>query len=520
MGMKEKLAEMKYKVTHNPSFTIKEQIGYSAGIFGNSMGQDAVMTYTDKFVREYTGVSAGRMTLMSNILTISGLIIAPLAGNLYDTPVPEGKKMTPTKWAMLLTPIPFAISSMLLFVIPSANALVNFLWVIISHWIFNTVDAFYDMSLTTTSLRMTTNAKDRKNFYTIATLASSLGSMLPGWLIPIVVDTTDDVNRQKMLYFIVALVFCVLGVTSMFAPYFTLNEKIRVVERPKKTSFNWDRESISTLFHCPSILIVFIGNLFEQIRSNSYTVLPYIYDEVLDQYSLKSLIDMLSGTLSYAGLAAVPFITNHFSPRVVMFGGYAYTGFFYAIMGLLGLKFDVTRLRKLKYLIGVIIGVAGMPNNAEAAAKKVIIGDATDYMEWYSEKRYGVPIRSDGLVSAAQSIFGTLCSFVKNNVYNISFKKTNYKAKKMDPVTGKLIAVTQTDSTLHGIYLIFILCGVIGNFCAAIAYLFDRFSGKRREAILAELAVMREKRGIKEADIKSELSEETVEAAETAAGNE
>ena len=28
------------KVIHNPTFTIKEQLGYSSGIFGNSMTQD------------------------------------------------------------------------------------------------------------------------------------------------------------------------------------------------------------------------------------------------------------------------------------------------------------------------------------------------------------------------------------------------------------------------------------------------------------------------------------------------
>ena len=38
------------------------------------------------------------------------------------------------------------------------------------------------------------------------------------------------------------------------------------------------------------------------------------------------------------------------------------------------------------------------------------------------------------------------------------------------------------------------LCGVVGNFCAATIYLFDNYRGKRKETIEAELLEMRAKR--------------------------
>ena len=87
------------------------------------------------------------------------------------------------------------------------------------------MDTFYDIALNALALKLVTNPKDRKNFYTAESLAATLGSMLPGWLIPIVVGTTDDAKRQQMLYFFVALGFCIIGVLTMYAPTLRLTKR-------------------------------------------------------------------------------------------------------------------------------------------------------------------------------------------------------------------------------------------------------------------------------------------------------
>ena len=45
----------------------------------------------------------------------------------------------------------------------------------------------------------------------------------------------------------------------------------------------------------------------------------------------------------------------------------------------------------------------------------------------------------------------------------------------------------------------FVLFGVIGNFLAALTYLFENYNGKRKEAVDAELAEMRARRQLTEA---------------------
>lgn len=485
--MGNKINQIKSTITNNPSFTVKEQMGYAAGIFGNCMGQDSVGTFSNKFFRNFMGVENDKVTLMQNIQSIVLFLLNPVMGNILDRPTKPGKRPA-SKKILMYTPLPFAITSMLLFVVPSSSSFYNFIWALVLKLAFGIVDGFYDMSLNTMSLRMTNNANDRKNFYTLATFASALGSMLPGWLIPMIVGRTNDANLQKWLYFFIALVFCVLGVSSMFAPYFTLNEKIRVAPRSKESIISWDKDTIIAVLHNRTFIINQTGNFFEKIRSCSYELLVYLYEDVMGDLSMKAIIDVISGTLSYAGLASVPFITKRLSARSVLSLGYGYTGFFYLLIGLFGIGFKVDKVRKYRYLIGIMIGLAGMPNNAISAAKKVVVGDSTDYMEWYSVKRFGKPIHSEGLIYTVQGICNQVFSLVVMNIYNPLFKTIGYKESIIKKGEQKAV---QSDSTLRGLFLMFALFGIIGNFLAALTYQFDNYTGKRREAILEELKEMR-----------------------------
>ena len=476
----------------NPSFTVKEQLGYCGGIFGNSMGQDSIGTFADKFYREFMKIKAEHITLYSNIAFVLGFFVSAISGYVLDTPVAPDKK-TPTKIITGITPIPFAVTSMLLVVVPTDDPLRNFIWMMVFQLIFSISDAFYDASLNTLSLRMTNNAKDRKNFYTVGTLASSLGSMLPGWLIPIFVGSTKDADIQKRYYFYIALIFCVIGVALMYAPYFTLNEKIRVAARPEKQKLSWDRQTISSVLHNKTFIITEIATMFEQVRQLSYKLLPYIYEDVLDSLQLKAGMDVVSGTLSYIGLLAVPFLGSRFSARTVLSGGFAYTGVFYSILGLLGAKFSKETMHKRRFLVGLMIGLAGMPNNAIAASKKVMVGDSTDYMEWYAEKRFGKPIHAEGFITSTQSMLGSMFNILRTNLYNIVFGRLGYLPNYKDE-TGKEVKAVQSVKTLKGIYMLFVLCGVFGNFLASAAYLFDTYTGAKKEAIYAELQEMRARR--------------------------
>ncbi len=492
MGLKDKLHDFKYKIMHNPSFTLKEQMGYAGGMFGNAMGQDCVLTYSDKFNRDFMNIRPGHLVAMGNATTILSFLVPPVAGTLLDRPTVEGR-MSHTKRILLLTPLPFAVTSMMLFFVPSSSPIFNLAWAFMFTVLFNLVDTFFDMALNTISLRMTTNPDDRKNFYTIASLAATLGSMLPGWILPIVVNHFTQANDQKWAHFFVALFFCVLGVSSMSAPYFTLSEKVGNVKVNESEKVTWNRKTISAILHNRPFMIYLLATMFETIRKVTYDLLPFLYQNTFDDYGMKAIIDIISGTLSYVGLALVPLLGSKISARTMLIGGHAYTGFFYVLMSSFAAKFDLKKIRRRRYIVGTMIGLAGMPNSGMSAAQKVLVADSTDYMEWYTERKYGTPLRSDGMLLATGSIISHVNTLIRKNIKEISLNAIGYLSGRQD-ASGKAVTVVQSERTLRGIYLITTLCGVLGNLLPALTYMCDTFTGKRRKAILEELAEMRERR--------------------------
>lgn len=496
MGVKQKIQNYKTNVLSTDGLTVREQIGYSGGIFGNCMGQDSVGTYGDTFNRDFLGISNKMLLIKENISTVASFILPPVIGAWYDKPTVEGKKSNISR-ALKGAPIPFAIASLLLFIVPTTSAAYNFFWALFLGLFFNIADTFFDMAMSAMALKLVQKPSDRKNFYTVTSIASTLGSMLPGWIIPIIVDTTDDVTKQQWLYFFVAAGFTVIGVASMYAPYFEICKKkdlilqsVKVKTYKEEPKISWDRETVKLISHNRPFVILQLSLLFDMIRQVTYTTLPFLYRETFDDYSMKAIIDMISGILSYIGLFSVPVVAKRFSARNILAGGYAYTSFFYLIMSMFNIGFNLKRIRKYRYVIGILLGLAGMPNAAQGVARKILVADSTDYMEWYAVKNGISVTRCDGLLVATQSIVSKINSLIKTNLYNGLFIAIKYIPK--DPASN--VKVIQTDSTLQGIFNIVSICGLVGNSLAAICLMFDNYTGKRKEKIYTELTEMREVR--------------------------
>ena len=215
------------------------------------------------------------------------------------------------------------------------------------------------------------------------------------------------------------------------------------------------------------------------------------------------------------GLFLFPSLCNKFPAHKVAAGGYSYAALIYLIMALLnmgalsgsrGIVGDhskaIQAIRSRKWIIGMLIGLSGMPNYMQNTAKNIVVADSTDYMEWYAEKKYGAPMRSDGLLLAAQGLMGKINDMVKKNLSDGLF----WLIKFREGQNGK--KTIQTNATLRGIYAIFTLCGLFGNLLAAIVFMFDRYTGDRQKNILAELDEFRKAR----AELEAEMQKESVPA--------
>ncbi len=471
--LKDKYQELK----NNPDVALKEQVGYVSGVFGNCMGQDSVSTYTDQFMRDYMGLKSHHLLTMKSVTTGVNIFIAPIVGVLLDN---NHSTKGNARRFMMASAIPFTLSSILLFIVPSSSVTFNVIWSFLLYLLFNIADTFFDVALSTLSVRMTPNAKSRKNFYTIAQLASTLGSMLPGGMVPIIIELQgNDYAKEKWAFFTVALFFGILGMFTMLVPCFTLKERNMVLPpREKEKKVKIDYKLI--LLNRP-LLLLCLSQVIESVRQVCYSSLPFFYKHTLNRYGMKTYVEMGSSALSYGGLLSVPFVGKKRSSRDIVVWGYLHTGICYLLLLIFGYKH--------LWLVGILIALGGLPNAAMSAARRILLADSTDYMEWKSYRKYGVAQRNEGMVFAFSTMVSRISALWKEVLVNTGFALIGYQSAVS--INGVMTEVVQTPQTLHGIFLLVAIPGIIGNLLPGIIMLFDNFTGKRKEMIMSELEEIR-----------------------------
>lgn len=466
------------KITHNPTFTLKEQLGYASGCFGNELGQDMIATFITLFFTDFYGIDSKAILILMAVAKVVNIIGDPVAGFLMDRPGGRHGRARPF---LLFAPLPLAISSIMMFVVPSASMAVRIAWVSVFYLVYCLADTFYDMSLLTVSARMTNNPSDRKNFYTFGEFAGTLGSLLPGGVIPILIHMySTNFNAQGKIYLIAAIIFGIMGFVAMIIPYYSLSEKVQVSTKQPPVKINFK----AILLNKP-LLLVSLSLCIDSIRQVCYGALAYFYLKTLNAFWLSTVIGAISSTLSYVGLLLVPIIGKKLSSRNMLVGGYFFTGALYLLLFITGYK--------SLFLVAALLALSGFPNGAMRAARKILLADSTDYMEWKAWKKYGYQVRSEGMVFAVYSMSRRISTLWRDLLLPAGLSLIGYASAQV--INNQTVEAVQTPETLHGIFLLVTVPGIIGNIVPGLIMMLDNYTGKRKQQILDELYEMREATG-------------------------
>ena len=198
---------------------------------------------------------------------------------------------------------------------------------------------------------------------------------------------------------------------------------------------------------------------------------------------MKTYVEIASSALSYGGLFSVPFAGKKFSSRDIVVYGYLHTAICYILL-------LICSYRNL-WIVGILIALAGLPNAGASAAKRILLADSTDYMEWKSYKKYGIAQRNEGMIFAFNTMVSRITALWKELLINGGLALIGYQSAQN--IGGQMVEAVQTPETLHGIFLLVAIPGIIGNLIPAIIMMFDNFTGKRKEKIMAELEEIRAK---------------------------
>ncbi|MDD4316022.1 MAG: glycoside-pentoside-hexuronide (GPH):cation symporter [Clostridia bacterium] len=454
------------------SFTLKEQLGFASGLFGEDMMIDMVGTFMLVFLTDYVGIELAALSIITLLTNALGLINDPIAGVVVEK---THSKLGRARPYLLFAPFPLAISSILLFVIPDLSYNGRLVYVFIFYFIYAMGYTFYDLSVMSVAARINLSPKDRKKFFSMGELAATLGSMLPGFILPILISMvkndasiTNQFKAQTNVYFICAVVFSVVATVMMIIPFFTLKEK------------NLDLSSIrekvkikpSAILKNKPLMLAFVTNIIESFRQASIGLLAYFYLHTLNNFALGSIFSIFSGILAYIGIALVPWFGKRFSTKALLIGGYLYMVFWFIIFLIVGYNNLI--------FVGAILAIAGAPSGLLRAARRFYVVDSIDYMEWKTGER------SEGMVMALNSLSWKMRKALKEPLLTLGLVIIGYQI-----ATNGREAV-QTEAVKKGIFYLMIFTTLIGSLGSVILFMFDDFTGKKKERILAELKARKE----------------------------
>lgn len=461
------------KILHNPTFTLKEQLGFASGSMGNSLAQDIEGSYFAVFATTNFGLDPMMLLALMLVSKLVSIIVDPIAGIFIGKAGKNGKSRA--KLVSLFAPIPLCITCIMIFCNVQLPIVYKIIYIFAFYLIYCVADGFYDMSLLTISARMTTNHKDRSSFYTLSSLATTLGGMIPTFAIPMLVSAYR--GSEETVYLVFSIVFAIIAFFMMIVPYHTLQEKTQAAWRkPASTKLNFKALALNK-----PMWLLLSSKIVDSIRQICYSGLAYFYLETLDAFWMTTVAGTISATLSYIGIVLVPVISQKMSSRDIIMFGYLYTGILYVVFFFVGYQ--------SLFLVALIIGLAGMPNGAMGAARNILLADSTDYMEYKTWKKYGEPVRSESMVFAFNSMANRISGFWKDLLLPLSLGLIGYMSARTFGVTS--IKVVQSSQTLDWIFYLVVLSGIVGNILPAIIMMFDDYHGKKKERILAELYEMR-----------------------------
>jgi len=470
------------------------------GALGQGMIYAIVSSYISDFYLNVLGVSAVFVLLLMLLARIWDAVNDPLMGMIADRLNPKHGKM---KTYLLITPIPIAILTFLLFYAPDIPPASKMAYAAVTYVLWGMTYTMSDVPFWSMPILMTANPAERGRIFTLARTTNGIGSALPivifmalGFILP--KTGLSGLELEKARYTVIALFAAIIGNLLFANTYFHVKERVNV---PRKKPEKGEAGSLKLLFSNKPLMLVLLMGVLSCGR--------YMYQVGAIHVARYSFY---IGP-SLAGLTDAqkePIIQSSISKVNLIFAVATAVGMFGTMLLLPKLikKFNYKQLIVVSCVIGFaasmaiyflgynrfwacvpFLVLACVPAGTINVLSSAMIGDSLDYMEWKTGRR------ENGLGSACQSFVNKL-----GNAFATSFIVLMYKIVDLNIATIGT-AFTPDPTALSaaqrgGMFtLVSVIPGVLLLLCS-IPLLFYDLVGKKRQVITEELRQQRAAKGI------------------------
>ena len=444
--------------------TIPAIFSFCGTSFFSASFSELIASYFTLFLTDFMLIPTVQITVLMLVTRILDAFTDPIAGAIND--------MTHTRWGksrpyVLFGSFPLAIFTVLLFSVPNISVMGRLVYTYIIYIGYGLAQTIVSVPLSTLSMSISADPKERKNIYTMAGFMRTLGTAIPG-AVPIIFQyIAKDHSAQESAYFFIAMVIGIGTLIFGVVSFFTMKEKVVGIQEVKKEKVKLSK-NLKALFRNRPLICTFLSSVAISLRSMGYGAMIYFFKETMANYALATFIGIGSSIPSYIFMAAVPFLAKKFSPRNLCIAGYVYNALLYLLFFFSGYS--------SVFWVAFFFIISGVPNGMIGTCTTIIIADSVDYMEWKTG------VRSEGLVWSINGLKNKAASTLSGMWLPIGLGIIGYHVAKSSSEF-----VIQSDATKQGLFYLVTLAPLAGSVLAIIPMLFDNFYGKNRERIFAEL---------------------------------
>lgn len=478
----------------------KEGFSYSLCGFGQNLICTIIGSYLTVFMTDAIGYNALAVAFLMLGARIFDALNDPIMGSIVDrTRTKWGKCRPYMKWMAF----PIAIMTAICFLpwYPQSDG--GFAAISVMYVVWGMIYTVADVPYWGLSTAMSNDTYRRGNLLTIARLFCTAGAGIVTVITPIITDNMikglDPVAKGEMLkwiYFVIAIVCCVIAVPLFFLGFKNTTERNISTENPPSLGHN-----LKLLFKNKPLMLIVLSGIGGAARMLfTYTGGLYFAKYIMDKESMYSLFTMAIVPGGLIASLLVPWCTKKFGKRNTYIWSHIVGGVAMLIAFIVGIACDRGAYTSTATTVVLLIAlvIAGIPSGFGNIVTYAMIGDTVEYLELKTGER------AEGICFAMQTLINKIGMAVGAFVGVLAYYMAGVAANDASSVTP------EGKDTMW-----FMLVGIaaISFFLTVIPLFFYKFNEKQQQEAKAEIEAR------KHAKAEQSIEELTDEIAREASEN-
>lgn len=452
----------------------KEGFSYSLCGFGQNLICTIIGSYLTVFMTDAIGFNALAVAFLMLGARIFDALNDPIMGSIVDrTRTKWGKCRPYMKWMAF----PIAIMTAICFLpwYPKNDG--GFAAISVMYVVWGMVYTVADVPYWGLSTAMSNDTYRRGNLLTIARLFCTAGAGIVTVITPIITDNMtkglDPVAKGEMLkwiYFVIAIVCCVIAVPLFFLGFKNTTERNISTENPPSLGHN-----LKLLFKNKPLMLIVLSGIGGAARMLfTYTGGLYFAKYIMDKESMYSLFTMAIVPGGLIASLLVPWCTKKFGKRNTYIWSHIVGGVAMLIAFIVGIACDRGAYTSTATTVVLLIAlvIAGIPSGFGNIVTYAMIGDTVEYLELKTGER------AEGICFAMQTLINKIGMAVGAFVGVLAYYMAGVAANDASSVTP------EGKDTMW-----FMLVGIaaISFFLTVIPLFFYKFNEKQQQEAKAEI---------------------------------